>query len=44
MTELIYRKQMRPVVEGGAVAMDRLFPTTTSRRDEDRMCESHPEL
>jgi integrase len=27
VTELIYRKQIRPVVEDGAVAMDRLFPT-----------------
>ena len=29
VTELVYRKQIRPVVEDGAVAMDRLFPTTT---------------
>jgi hypothetical protein len=27
-TELIYRKQIRPVVEQGATAMDRLFPLT----------------
>ncbi len=27
VTELVYRKQIRPVVEDGAVAMDRLFPT-----------------
>jgi integrase len=27
VTELIYRKQIRPVVEDGAVTMDRLFPT-----------------
>ena len=27
VTELIYRKQIRPVVESGAVTMDRLFPT-----------------
>jgi len=33
VTELIYRKQIRPVVEGGAVTMDRLFPTT--RTDEN---------
>ncbi|MGH3819371.1 MAG: tyrosine-type recombinase/integrase [Pseudonocardiaceae bacterium] len=26
VTELVYRKQIRPVVEDGAVAMDRLFP------------------
>ncbi|GLY35779.1 site-specific integrase [Amycolatopsis sp. NBRC 101858] len=28
VTELVYRKQIRPVVESGAVAMDRLFPAT----------------
>jgi integrase len=27
VTELVYRKQIRPVVEDGAVTMDRLFPT-----------------
>ncbi len=27
VTELVYRKQIRPVVEVGAVAMNRLFPT-----------------
>jgi integrase len=27
MTELVYCKQIRPVVEDGAVTMDRLFPT-----------------
>jgi integrase len=27
VTELVYRKQIRPVVEDGAVAMNRLFPT-----------------
>ena len=26
VTEPVYRKQIRPVVEDGAVAMDRLFP------------------
>lgn len=26
VTELIYRKQLRPVMQGGAVAMDALFP------------------
>lgn len=26
VTELVYRKQIRPVVEDGAIAMDRLFP------------------
>lgn len=26
VTELVYRKQIRPVIEDGAVAMDRLFP------------------
>ncbi len=25
VTELVYRKQIRPVIEGGAVAMDRIF-------------------
>ncbi|QFU85716.1 tyrosine recombinase XerC [Amycolatopsis sp. YIM 10] len=28
VTELVYRKQIRPVVESGATAMDRLFPTS----------------
>jgi hypothetical protein len=32
VTELVYRKQIRPVVEDGAVTMDRLFPT--GDRDE----------
>jgi integrase len=32
VTELIYRKQIRPVVEGGAVAMDRLFPRRVKTR------------
>ena len=26
VTELVYRKQIRPVVEDGAMTMDRLFP------------------
>jgi integrase len=30
-TETVYRKQIRPVVTGGAEVMDRLFP----RRDDD---------
>jgi integrase len=30
VTELVYRKQIRPVVESGAVAMDRLFPTPSA--------------
>ena len=30
-TELVYRKQIRPVVTGGAAVMDQLFP----RRDDD---------
>jgi len=25
VTELVYRKQIRPVIEDGAVAMDRIF-------------------
>ena len=25
VTELVYRKQIRPVVQSGAVAMDRIF-------------------
>jgi hypothetical protein len=25
-TELVYRHQIRPVVQGGATVMDRLFP------------------
>ncbi len=27
VTELVYRKQIRPVLQAGAVAMDRIFPT-----------------
>jgi hypothetical protein len=27
VTELVYRKQIRPVVQTGAVAMDRIFRT-----------------
>ena len=30
VTELVYRKQIRPVVEDGAVAMDRIFRTRTT--------------
>ena len=26
VTETIYRKQLRPVIEGGAEVMDRIFP------------------
>jgi integrase len=26
VTETVYRKQLRPVIEGGADAMDRIFP------------------
>ena len=36
VTELIYRKQIRPVVESGAVTMDRLFPPAT-----ETGCHSH---
>lgn len=36
-TELVYRKQIRPVVEDGAVTMDRLFPTG----DQDRARHSY---
>jgi len=28
VTETVYRKQLRPVIEGGADAMDRIFPLT----------------
>jgi integrase len=27
VTELVYRKQIRPVVEDGATTMDRIFPS-----------------
>jgi integrase len=30
VTELVYRKQIRPVVEDGATAMDRIFPGLTT--------------
>jgi hypothetical protein len=26
VTELVYRKQIRPVIQAGAVVMDRIFP------------------
>jgi hypothetical protein len=26
VTETVYRKQLRPVIEGGVDAMDRIFP------------------
>jgi len=35
VTELVYRKQIRPVVEDGAVAMDRLFPRRKPRADPE---------
>jgi integrase len=31
VTELVYRKQIRPVLQGGAVAMDRIFTARTDR-------------
>jgi hypothetical protein len=36
VTELVYRKQIRPVVEDVAVTMDRLFPT----EDQNRAAQS----
>lgn len=30
VTELIYRKQIRPVVQNGATAMDELFPDSAA--------------
>lgn len=32
VTELVYRHQIRPVIEEGATAMDRIVPTETDRR------------
>jgi site-specific recombinase XerD len=29
VTETVYRKQLRPVIEGGAGVMDRIFPRET---------------
>ena len=29
VTETVYRKQLRPVIEGGANVMDRIFPPET---------------
>ncbi|PPK65772.1 site-specific integrase [Actinokineospora auranticolor] len=34
VTELVYRKQIRPVIDDGAVAMDRLFPGAQDDRGE----------
>jgi len=31
VTELVYRKQLRPVMQGGAVAKDALFPQSRGR-------------
>jgi site-specific recombinase XerD len=31
VTETIYRKQLRPVIEGGADTMDRIFPAWLDR-------------
>jgi hypothetical protein len=28
VTETVYRKQIKPVIQEGATAMDHLFPTT----------------
>ena len=30
VTETVYRKQLRPVIEGGADAMDRIFPPSAN--------------
>jgi integrase len=35
VTETVYRKQLRPVIEGGAAAMDRIFPNGTDRPDAE---------
>lgn len=35
VTELGYRKQIRPVVEDGAMAMDRLFPHRKPREQPE---------
>ncbi len=35
VTETVYRKQLRPVIEDGATAMDRIFPAADTRRDDD---------
>jgi integrase len=31
VTETIYRKQLRPVIDDGATAMDRIFPSAGRR-------------
>ncbi|WP_240521463.1 tyrosine-type recombinase/integrase [Amycolatopsis vastitatis] len=36
VTELVYRKQIRPVVESGAVAMDQIFPPAGARAEPSR--------
>ena len=33
VTETVYRHQIRPVIEGGATAMDRLFPAIDSEKE-----------
>ncbi len=44
MTELVYRKQIRPVVEDGAVAVDRLFPPTTRSAPRSEHDGGHDKL
>jgi hypothetical protein len=35
VTEAVYRHQLRPVIEDGASAMDRIFPATAHCQDDD---------
>ncbi|SEF29265.1 Phage integrase family protein [Amycolatopsis pretoriensis] len=42
VTELVYRKQIRPVVESGAIAMDRLFPGTSETAERSPSADQAP--
>ncbi|MEV6620926.1 tyrosine-type recombinase/integrase [Amycolatopsis sp. NPDC051106] len=42
VTELVYRKQIRPVVESGARAMDRLFPATREHVEPSQSADHAP--
>ena len=35
VTELVYRHELRPVLESGATVMDSVFPCSAGRKDGD---------
>jgi hypothetical protein len=40
ITETVYRKQLRPVVTGGAEVMDRLFPDSSRKAVRDTSADA----